>query len=1100
VRRFLIFVLIIIHTSGYSLAAQGRVYGARQFTISDGLSSNSVLVALQDRNGFIWIGTDNGLNRYDGNKFDVFRNHHDDKTSISGNYIIALAEDQSGNIWVGTRGRGISVYNRETGKFKRYVYQDNTTGSLPEDDVYGFYISQTGIVWVKTENYLCRFDQNTESFSSHGHYSNLFKRTASLGYSVIPESDSTLLVGTKDGINRFSPARGVFERLFVNAADQEKWNGMVSHLVSIGHNQFMAATHNGLQLFDSRLNSQYIPARLSPGSELAVNTVYADKAGNIWVGSKKGLELFNPQSMVHEVVDAKSVGKQSIVPHEVTSVIEDGSGILWVGTRFRGLFKVVTTPPKFMSIGESDFDEWPLQSFNIQSVNCGSDGTIWAGTLTRGVYSINLRNKQIRNYPVNLENHRNEDDAVLSIYRDEQEGVVWLGTNSGVYLLNPTRGKMEEFNYGYDAKYATLLKNNQVLSITKDQTGAMWFGTQFGLYRYRDGRMIGFFKAEEKNLPSDEISSILPVGKDKLWIGTGSGLCYFDLVSGLFNPAMMIRNGYDLQFQVLSLAAESEQKLWVGTRNGLFKLEMDSLKAFRVEPIDGLRREMINGILIDEGHKVWVSSTKGVSFLSPDGTVQDFDSQDGIPDQVFNPGSACQSPLGELFFGSVSGLCWLNPAEVVLNLHQPKIAITGISICYRGNCEDVFVESLGDLHIKYRTGMMMDVQFAALEFSNPQENQYKVMLDGYDDTWRAETKNNSVTFSDLKPGQYTLKILASNSDLTWNEEPLEFKFHINPPLWMTPYAYAFYLLLLVFSIQLVINYRIRHYRLANRSLTEKALDKKRIEAQREVLSRINQNLTDSITYATRIQAAMIPTEKRVKDLLPKSFVYFRPRDMVSGDFYYVFDNGSKIIMAVVDCTGHGVPGAFMSIIGMDLLKSIIEGNGEDNPARILEKMNKQLGETFAFNENPFDEGESVLRDGMDIGICVIDPQNEVMEFAGAVNELYILRNNEILTYHGSRTPLGRYSEGSVPEYETIRIDIQKKDMVYMFTDGFADQFGGPDLKKFKYRRFRHLLLNIHRLSPEDQKAIMHQKFEEWKGTQDQVDDISVLGFSPFRLA
>jgi serine phosphatase RsbU (regulator of sigma subunit) len=373
------------------------------------------------------------------------------------------------------------------------------------------------------------------------------------------------------------------------------------------------------------------------------------------------------------------------------------------------------------------------------------------------------------------------------------------------------------------------------------------------------------------------------------------------------------------------------------------------------------------------------------------------------------------------------------------------------------------------------------------------------MLEGYDENWRKISKSHSASFSDLKPGSYNLKIYAANSDLIWNEQPLQFRFILKPPLWMTPYAYAFYLLVIVFIIQLVINYRVRNYRKENRSLTEKAMDKKRIEAQRSVLSRINQNLTDSITYATRIQAAMIPTEKRLRDLLPNSFVYFRPRDLVSGDFYYLFNNGNKTFIAVVDCTGHGVPGAFMSIIGMDLLKSIIEANNEDNPARILELMNLKLAETFATNGNSSEEEENLLRDGMDMGICVIDHEQGIMEFAGAVNEVYIIRSNEITSYKGSRTPLGRFSDGVPPEYKTIRIGIQPLDMVYLFSDGYVDQFGGTDLKKFKYRRFRHLLLNIHKLEPNDQKAILHQKLEEWRGIQEQVDDIVVLGFSPFRL-
>lgn len=375
-RYFLPIILFFILYPKSLLLAQGQVYSAQQYTISDGLSSNSITVVFQDSKGFIWIGTDDGLNRYDGTTFEIYRHITTDDTSISGNYIISLAEDNDGNIWIGTRKRGLSVYFRETGNFKNYQNQPSNSESLPENDVFGFYISKDGNVWVKTESHLCRFNKEHGTFSSFGHYSNLFKRTISMGYPVYFETDTTLLVGTKDGLNRFFTNKGVFERLFVNGAGSGKCNEMVSQIVRVGKNLYLASTHSGLQLFEPDVNIVPIRARFSTGSGSAVNTVFADKKGNVWVGTKNGLESFRPDLLVHEIAAKEKFDMQSVVPYEITSIYEDASGLLWVGTRFMGVFKVSTVPPKFFSISENDFKEWPLRSFNIQSVNVSSDDRI----------------------------------------------------------------------------------------------------------------------------------------------------------------------------------------------------------------------------------------------------------------------------------------------------------------------------------------------------------------------------------------------------------------------------------------------------------------------------------------------------------------------------------------------------------------------------------------------------------------------------------------------------------------------------------------------------------------------------------------------------
>jgi serine phosphatase RsbU (regulator of sigma subunit) len=245
-------------------------------------------------------------------------------------------------------------------------------------------------------------------------------------------------------------------------------------------------------------------------------------------------------------------------------------------------------------------------------------------------------------------------------------------------------------------------------------------------------------------------------------------------------------------------------------------------------------------------------------------------------------------------------------------------------------------------------------------------------------------------------------------------------------------------------------------------------------------------------YAKRIQHALLPSDDNFRALLPDSFVFFKPKDIVSGDFYWINEHGDKIYVAAVDCTGHGVPGAFMSIIGFELFRKITTSEQGSNPAMILDTLNENFGDIFS-------DGEQVyLNDGMDLSLCIIDLKEKSLDYSGAFNPLYLVRNETIIEVKADRFSVGADVHFSTERklFKSHKIFLQKDDIIYMFSDGYADQFGGPEGKKFKYRRFRHLLLTIHKMPMEQQKAILETSLEEWKGNVDQIDDILVIGIKP----
>ncbi|MGD0581820.1 MAG: SpoIIE family protein phosphatase [Bacteroidales bacterium] len=269
---------------------------------------------------------------------------------------------------------------------------------------------------------------------------------------------------------------------------------------------------------------------------------------------------------------------------------------------------------------------------------------------------------------------------------------------------------------------------------------------------------------------------------------------------------------------------------------------------------------------------------------------------------------------------------------------------------------------------------------------------------------------------------------------------------------------------------------------------EKALQD--IESEREQLEIKNKSITESLVYAQRIQEALLPSEDNMQKYVRQSFILYKPRDIVSGDFYWTGEKGDKRFIAAADCTGHGVPGALMSMIGHDLLEKIINTDEQDHPGRILDSMNKALADTFRGARSV----GTIIRDGMDIGICAIDIKKKKIEYAGAFFPLYLIRENRLIETKGDKYVLGTVSEGS--NYSTTEIDLQPDDILYLFSDGYMDQFGGDENKKFMYRRFRYLLMTIHRFPLQDQKSILEENIRKWQGTNPQVDDILVIGFKP----
>lgn len=305
-----------------------------------------------------------------------------------------------------------------------------------------------------------------------------------------------------------------------------------------------------------------------------------------------------------------------------------------------------------------------------------------------------------------------------------------------------------------------------------------------------------------------------------------------------------------------------------------------------------------------------------------------------------------------------------------------------------------------------------------------------------------------------------------------------------------PYRYIIYSVLVIALVYLFVMSQTKSLIKAKKHLREKEQALDLIAKQKIELEVKDRDITDSLIYAQRIQEALLPSEAYFRNHFKNSFIFFRPRNIVSGDFYWIGEKGDKVFVVAADCTGHGVPGALMSMIGLEIVEKTIN---EDNilvPSHILAVLNKGLEKTFSSEKNI----GTIIRDGMDIGLCVVDKKRKKIAYAGAFFPLYLIRNNNLIEIKGDKIIIGMNPEGY--SYADHEIDLLEDDIFYMFSDGYVDQFGGSEDRKFMYRRFRHLLLTIHRFSVEDQKSILDENIKTWMGNNIQVDDIMVIGFRP----
>ncbi|MBN1118725.1 MAG: response regulator [Bacteroidales bacterium] len=873
--------LIILILLGITMQFFGQDAGIKftQYSTADGLSQSSVQTIYQDENGFLWLGTYGGFNRFDGFNFKVFLNDKSNPYSLSDNRIRSICKDTTGVLFLGTRG-GLNRFFIDEEIFVDYTHNPADPNSLANNTVFKIFKDSDGDVWIGTWggglDKLETIDDSTQAEKDRKyrfihHIPEKDKNSISaLKISDITQTpDGLIWIATRHGLDSYDKNTKRFTNYHSDSSDITSLShDNVSALCVDKQGNIWAGTWGGgLNLFDQKTGKfkRFFYNENDPYSISGniVKALFCDKDGTVWVGTwgaglnkiippGEPLSAFKPEDVADEYRFLKSLNnendKSSISGNSVYSIYEDRTGMIWVGIDWGGVNKFENRPPKFQHIYSEDGKENSLISNIVYTMIFDSAGKLWIGT-QRGVQVYDPQTKQYKLHQYDeFDKNTISNNIVLSAIEDHA-GNIWLGTMVGFNKYNPKTGMFTRYYEDISNPDAT-----HALCLAEDSFGNIWVGNYGeGLFRFNPETekfdVFSFNENNSKTISDNIIWSILEDKNKNLWLGTSNGgLSMFDPQNGEFtrylnNPddSTSISDNY-----VLSLYIDSRNDFWIGTSGGLNKKYIDdSGKVCFYHNFPGLlKNSLCSGIIEDDLGNLWISGSLGLfNYNIEKNEVVSYGLDDGLQDVEFSVNAFEKDEnSGTIYVGGINGYNVFNPEHIKGNDIKPQTKIVELKIFNRPvkagqevNGRIIIdkaihsVETIVLTHKEY----VFSLEFAATHYQSPKGNKYAYKLDGFETKWNYVGDQRAANYTNLAPGKYTFLVKASNSDGLWNEEPTSLRIIIKPPWWKTIVFKISALILIVLIIFVLYRIRIREL-----NETQKVLEQMVIE-RTEDLQEIN---------------------------------------------------------------------------------------------------------------------------------------------------------------------------------------------------------------------------------------------------------------------
>lgn len=859
-----------------------------------GLSQNNIKCLMQDRKGFLWVGTQDGLNRFDGYQFKIYRFDPFDPTSLSDNRIEAIIQDRVGRIWVATE-HGLNLFDAAKEIFYRILPDSTHAGGLINPITTAIMEDNDGAIWLSTVNGLNKLVLPDDSRDLEHLQITSFKHDPNNSNSIGSDRIENLIQDERgtywvqlsgrrlqrfffdEQSNSYSFSRGVDD---LPAAWRQKITGEQEVFMGKGLNgKIWFGIGVGLACWDAHHQTfAYYPftSRIELGDSVQwreYGNLVEDQQGKVWMSHYKGITSFDPHTKLLKTFSSKFNNVNHPFFYGVGPMLEDIGGILWFGTRGKGLLKHDPHAQRFLKAGEKYNRQSLWEGNSIRSIYKTRDGTLWIGPTDVGIFQVD-RQSGAKQAATPVPAGKKEFGITDAMFQD-RSGAFWIGT-AGLGLLKISSwqkdGTMQIDGPYYPMPESPVFMDQKVCDIVEDQKGEIWITTGTHLAHFdQDSKQFIFYRYPQANLAllttvKYPLPSLYLDDQGIFWIGTLEGILRFDPESKLFrefnndpeDPHSLSNNVVQ---DIVGDPQEPDRFLWIGTTGGglnRFDIQGETFRYFSEN--DGLPDMVIYAILPDKSGNLWLSTNKGISVFNPDEqSFRNFDQGDGLQDMEFNSRAFQKSEDGEFFFGGISGFNAFYPEEVLhSNLKPPAIVITDFKISNRSisNKEKPAVLSSA---IEYAKEVVVSYQdktfsfeFSALNFSAPPKNKYAYKMNGFDQDWQQAGTTRSATYTNLDPGNYTFQVKGTNGDGVWSEIATTIQVKILPPWWRTPWAYALYIGL----ISMLIYFYRRNER--QQHLLKYNLNLEKIEAEKlKEVDQLKSRFYTNITHEFRTPLTVI---------------------------------------------------------------------------------------------------------------------------------------------------------------------------------------------------------------------------------------------------
>jgi len=784
-----------------------------RLSLDDGLSQSNVFSILQDSNGLMWFGTENGLNRYDGYDFKIYKRQRGNPEALLNDYIFDVAEGGDGALWVATNGGGLARMNPDE-TFTSFRHDPADATSISNNSIRTLLVDEDGAIWLGTRGSgVDRFDveSGTAKNFSFGAAADPTRNVNEV-YALTRDAAGTLWAGTNNGLVALDPSTGETTHYAHSPDDAASLSGdKVRSIFEDSQGELWVGTYeSGLNRFDRESGSfeHFRHDAEAPGSPSGdrVSAIFEDRAGRLWIGTDAGLNLLKRQSgsFIHAKNDR--LDPMSLGGDEISTIAEDRSGLLWIGTRNDGLSK---WNPKTWALGYETAGNLSANGEaqpNVTSFVEAPDGTLWIGTFGDGLHALDRATGDVVAYRHDPEApNAISDDRVMSLMRDSA-GQIWVGTmRGGLNRLNPATGEITVFQH--DPNDPASISANGIMAVFEDSTGSVWAGTYGGGANRFDPLTESFtrFLPSDDNPASISSTRVRAFAEDpngSIWMGTDAGgLNLFDPVRREFTSFR--HDPFDPETiaddTIYSLDVDADGTLWVGTQGGgLDRVvgsadDPESIRFENLSTADGLTNDVIYGLEVDQSGTVWASTAYGISRYDPaTGDIRNMHVKDGLQSEEFHSGAHYQSESGELFFGGPNGYNAFRPEQFNVAKIAPLIMLTGV---FSGNDPikaDKPIDGNDGLDLKHNQDSI-SFEFAALDYAAPERNQYRYRLEGFDEEWIELGNRRRITYTDLDDGSYLLRVQAANAEGVWNSAGLSIPVRVAPAPWDTWWAWLGYL-------------------------------------------------------------------------------------------------------------------------------------------------------------------------------------------------------------------------------------------------------------------------------------------------------------------